>query len=369
LFSFLCCCLAWQEVNSLPQGPEQVGASWYAAARLAYSTVAVRLWDDDGPLGKIGCWRIYLSRIMDKGCRYNLSIMWDCLTACFRRCAYDDLVVWSDCGPSFRCREFLGSLSKDAMDLCPTLRRVGLEFGAPKHFKSVVDRKFGEITATLKNITLRRTISEVEELQTEYTAAHAQRIAIDNMIAPETYICFMPGDREKVKHTVFKLSSTMAPVMGCYSWSATRLDSRRKDLHGRGIHFMKLTNILFRAHLLTGHPSSIMEQGHPVVDDEDEPEGLVPPIPDEDPALLHTTQIYNNWRVSYRRSEPERPSHDKFKNVLKSRHQVLGPILHRLPEARRHKTDKQLKLQSEASGVRSACSATRYAAGMKARRF
>eukprot|EP00974_Lingulodinium_polyedra_P131594 11218340-Lingulodinium_polyedra.AAC.1 len=76
---------------------------------------------------------------MDKSTVYNVAILWDALEHFFDGKDYSDILIWSDCGSNFRSTSMVGTGAHRLFEHYPTLKRVRLEFGAPKHFKSVCD--------------------------------------------------------------------------------------------------------------------------------------------------------------------------------------------------------------------------------------
>ena len=63
-----------KEIQTLPVGPVEVSAIWYAQSRLAFSTLGIHVWAQG-----VNEMHTVLSRVMDKSCEYPLAVLWDLL--------------------------------------------------------------------------------------------------------------------------------------------------------------------------------------------------------------------------------------------------------------------------------------------------
>ena len=64
---------ATTETNSLPLGPRDIGATWYANARLAYNTFGLYLQGDCLPKGAL--WMIFMTRVVEKSSNLAQAIL------------------------------------------------------------------------------------------------------------------------------------------------------------------------------------------------------------------------------------------------------------------------------------------------------
>ena len=126
-----------QEVQTLPRGHREVSSIWYAQHRLAYSTMASHSWTCTHRQ-----WFFHLGRAMETSCMYALSIVQDIFEHInWRELKIETVVVWTDGPRQFRNRRWLGTLG--FLELRHRgLKKVCVEFGCPKHFKSTCDGKF-----------------------------------------------------------------------------------------------------------------------------------------------------------------------------------------------------------------------------------
>ena len=118
----------------MPRGPVEIGPIWFAGSRLAYSTCGIKVWG--AGQHNNGEWFIYVSRVVDKSCRYSMSILIDVLG----RLNFEgvtDVTIWSDAGTHFRSYQMMGTICKHVME---TYRcNFQLNYGLEKHFKNVCD--------------------------------------------------------------------------------------------------------------------------------------------------------------------------------------------------------------------------------------
>ena len=237
---------------------------------------------------------------MEKGSRFVIAILFDLLNRFWSNEHYDKLLIWSDCGPNFRCSSFMGTCCKDVMEAFPGIEQIDLEYGAPKHFKSVCDGKFGSIQRAKKNAAHNQVIREVEQLQEIDTNEFEERFAMTEQIPKEEYLVFMPPIKMSVPLTTMKLASAQAPIMSCFSWNLRRLGRRRRPLVGRCGLANTLTGIHLKANLLTGFSDKVDRKGHPEIDCNAKGQELAQeddgPHFKDNGILQHSVKVHHGWR-------------------------------------------------------------------------
>ena len=63
-----------KELFTLPVGPNELGAQWYARARLGVRCLACYCWGAGAPSGK---WLTYMSRCQELTAKFSITILWD----------------------------------------------------------------------------------------------------------------------------------------------------------------------------------------------------------------------------------------------------------------------------------------------------
>ena len=123
-------------------GPREAITEWYANARLAYCILSFYCWSAGD---KVGHWRTYISRVMEKGAIYSLALLQDLVAwlrahdPAFRHCTEVDL--WSDCGRHFRNLTTMGTIG--AKLTLETGMVWHQHLGAECHFENVCGGYYG----------------------------------------------------------------------------------------------------------------------------------------------------------------------------------------------------------------------------------
>lgn len=346
-----------KEVQTLAVGPTETNAIWYAGARLGVGITGVKIWAANLP--PQGKWITLLTRVMEKKAVFVAAMLWDLLKHHIDLTGVVNVVIWSDSGTNFRCNRLIASCSM--MIEAFKFFRMNLEFGPEHHFKSIVDGLFGHLTHAKNNAALTRMISDIDGLCDAYREDYTRRRLLDPSIAEEVYVNYMPPAKDTVKSCIFHKASIKSPIRQCYSYSLTRTDARRTSMFGRGENEFTLTGLLLRCHMLTGQHAALLRQSHPtlaaedVSDDEREAADPRddPPVPPE--PMTHLTRDHQGWRTSYRQSEPERSTPDRFDKLLITKAKTLKVNLRSHDEPARHRS--RAKIQEAAQQKRAKLSA------------
>ena len=291
-------------------GPAEIGQAHFAGARLGFSVWGARCWMAGWRKHPAGLMTSYISRIIEKGTVYLVTILGDLLDRVLgedseEMKAVSSVVLWSDVGPHYRSNRFLGQCAV----VWPQRHRVNFSicYCLEQHGKGLIDSFFGKF-----NQTLRRE-SEVSEINSLDAVVHAQRKRYElgltlqqDGIMHEEYIEYTPTVlRHQTQTVLIARKSLLAPLKGCHAWTCTIADKRRKSFIGKD---RWVTGVEVRAVLLPGMRSSADRTGFlQIAPDEDEEKEKEEPA-DEDEALeaMHgDTCEYMGWRCSYRKSEPE----------------------------------------------------------------
>ena len=120
---------------NLPQGPNEVSRLFFAPARLAVAVCTAKAWGKN--IQPQGRYVTVMSRVLEKGARYTAQVM-DAIISRLDLTGVRTLKIWSDCGPHFRCSEFMATVvfrNAEEKKLNTKIR-----FGVEKEFKNGIDR-------------------------------------------------------------------------------------------------------------------------------------------------------------------------------------------------------------------------------------
>ena len=98
----------------------------------------------------------------------------------------EEVILWSDGGPHFRCREVVGNLLSSYMRDALHFRFI-VNYFAPSHGKSEVDAIFGLFANVLKEYTPIDEIHAADELRNFFENKFAQ-FSVGRKYYPRTYI-------------------------------------------------------------------------------------------------------------------------------------------------------------------------------------
>lgn len=315
---------------------EQAGV-FYACNRLSVTTWTCFLWSRE--LGEKGVLFTVFSRVLNKNSTMALALIRLALER-HHRPNYEQLCLWSDCGPHFRSKRSISTLV--GVLAWEYKMHSSWSFWAEQHGKSTIDGYFGTLSQQASEKSHARDIVTISDLVATFEEAAELRQKTKGTFALEEFIEHDPPEMTKVPMIQFTESTwrATASVQACYSWHARLTDSRRLTPYGRGFLRTTMTAIDFKAMLLTGMRGADHRTTHPQVIDEMEPP---PPENDEVPIPLGMeTKIFRGWRVSYRFQQAEVVDRQKIKDKLVRKADAMIEVLPRLPEGHRHRTDLQL---------------------------
>jgi hypothetical protein len=351
LLLFVCLLCCQQENGTLPIGPTQCGAEWYAGSRQGYSTCGSYCWSsttDEMAKGKYIC---QLSRVVEKSSAYALACMMDTMEKLEKMGWLDGQVaiqIFVDCGPSFRSREWISTILYKLPDRWR--RNTFLNFFLESHGKTQLDGFFGVLSRRRTEAALSKKITTVEELVDVYQYDDAFVLR-----ARESFCGFLPDyKKEEAPSCLFTRSSMPCGVRGSYSWASIVLDARRVSLCASD--GLKVTGPSLRAFRIPGMHAGPLNTTTPVLVLDKKTE---PPDADEQPEPMHhadlslQAKVHDGWRLAYRTSRPEDYETSKSEEKLRRRHNLLGAAaVASLPQAHRHRSAAQLQAASEAASAK-----------------
>jgi len=237
-----------------------VGEDWYAGMRLACSTVGVHVWAQG-----VDNFYTYLSRCMEKTALYPLTVLDDILKDEQYK-DYKHIEMWADGASNFKNSIFLGTCGFQYLER-HKWKSFSAQFGAPKHFKSVIDTHFAHLAHIKKSYCLKEFLLDIPDLVKAYEQAFDQ---IYNIHGGTKHIVnnFQPPEKAELPFYKFTCESCMG-IQGSFSFLVTRNDDRRKSLRGRAPYLDLLTGLTMKSFGMTRGPSAQAKTGTPMLEDFD----------------------------------------------------------------------------------------------------
>lgn len=287
------CCFLLEEVTTVPFGPEETAEQWRSSERLAISCLGVKVWAR-------GFSRMFtvLCRCLEKGPAYPLAVL-DWILGQLPMRSIHTLELWQDGPTSWKNRYIIGTLSYHTLSRF-VLRRVGIHYGCPKHFKEQLDSHFAGLVAARKRSC--RTVTTIAELAQLYRDHFNSQTIVSSHT--EVVVEFALPTRASVEIHPFLVESCMG-IAHNYSWVAVRNDRRRDTqarLHGQLHNWTTLTGLTLRCSPATGVAAGADRTCMPVLD-------LAAPVPDSDDLVLMPgdmpvdISMHSGWRCSYMRHD------------------------------------------------------------------
>ena len=324
----------YADVRSLPVGPGETGAQWYANNRLGYNTLVAFI---VGPgLHHAGEIFVYLTRVMEKPALLSCAILLDIVKQLPIKPMEHSLDVWQDAGRHFRAYDVLSCLANNVISQagCHTGWYAGHEHhmkGRPDGIISALNR----IRDTAKN---GQTISELEHLADLYRRDGD----IKGLHEGYTFRCplhvkvFWPPNKTALRRQIRVVVPASLPCVlshtHCYTFSKN--DRRRQRLTGNGDERDVLTAVDVRTRLLPGFTRAVESEKTrmrfcPV--GEALPEDIADPDVEEGDraVILHETKVHDDWRISYRKGDVENDTKrpQKFRARLQRKLMCFKPLL------------------------------------------
>jgi len=296
----------------LPVGPIEVSTVWYAQSRLASSTMGLHIWADG-----VNEMHTILSRVMEKTVTYTMAVLWDVLNKREGTATFDHFVLWSDGGSNLKNSTVIGTAGHDML-VKFGWTSAQLNFGAPKHFKTLIDGDFGTLTHVRHLASLRRMLCDVDDV-VDVFQVHFAATAVRHPDQPKRFVYnFTPPEKASVPVSKFTLASC-GGIRHSYSWTVTLNDKRRANtLRGRRPFHNRLTGLTLRNHGMTACRAVAEKTLHPELDDRvgDEAADDEGGEPMAVESLERDTKFYRGWRCSYCKVEEQAVKHNRFHSYL-----------------------------------------------------
>ena len=241
---------AVQENDTTPRGPNEVGETWRATARLGYSVHSTLLWSAAHPLP--GTVITITTRVMEKTALSTVHV----LEQVMRRAtelgllneAITDVCMWSDPGPHYRANRVLAACCVR----WPVIfkRDSHLRYGLEHHTKEDMDRFLSILDRRLCDWEKSAWLKTTSDLCVCWEAGASAR---QQPKPHEVFIDFVPT----VHRTEFdallpflRRESLPATMRGTHAWTFKAMDKRRKSMIGRG--GITVTGVSTRSETLPG---------------------------------------------------------------------------------------------------------------------
>lgn len=351
--------LDMEEIATLPKGPGQTSAMWYANERLAYSTMGVHIFS-----GAMDKFVLLLGRTMDKSTAYAFAT----LEASLRLAEVDfqeieEVQVWTDGPRQFKSLTWIASLSDLFFKTYPKITKVGINYGCPKHFKACLDRLFGVVRNATHDEATRKMLEGIGDVTSSLQHFFAQQQKNNPNSIPVIVNHFEPPEKSSLPLSRYSGASCFG-INHSYAFTVTRTDARRKNLRGRGCQSQTMTGLLLKNTLMTNVPGVAARTGHPVLEnraDQADEEDPAPVPADGSPPL--STKWWKGWRCSYKKDETPSEQSNRLQKTLSANHNTLAPALHRAKEPFRCKTmqEKSEAMEKATEKRRARAKATRAA--------
>lgn len=311
-----------KEVFTLPIGPAEISAQWYARSRLAVNNLGIVVW---GAGQKAQSYYSVLSRVMEKTSEYTVAAF-AYVCARLNLAETDQVVVWTDVGTHFRSYKVLASLA------IHILQEYGLpviqNYGAESHMKNLADGRFAHQTMCKDRCALTRELNSISDCVDMWQGDFEERRSFSDDIGDEQYLEFFPPP--KVEVPVFQFTDkgrANIAIKTCHSWEFTLKDKRRKNIFGLPPNDNVLTNVIACARMLPGRRSPDDTKFMPII----KRAGEVEPGVDAEPELeddgegrlkLHT-KFLDGWKCSYKLDAPEKKPYRTQRAKLQAKLKVL----------------------------------------------
>jgi hypothetical protein len=354
---------SWEENVNLPLTRIEQAGQFYAQNRLGVTIWGAHVWDEE--TGSMGEFFTIASRVLEKSGIMAMALITEAVGR-YRKPWHEALVLWSDCGPHFRCKVSLSTLSAN---LAWSLKlHATWNFWVEMHGKSIVDGYFGLLASTAKTISMQRDLCTVDDLVGAYREGAQLRQEQEGgpgARTPETFLVHDPPEKERVPTSRYAESTwrSTSACKGCYSWHTQILDSRRETPFGKGANSKVLTAIDFKAMLMTNLKGASHRTVHPSMAEESEPTPDPDLDGDEDEPAEETlgmkTSLWRGWRTSYRMKEAEKVDVPATVRRLRSKQASTIEGLAKIPMASRHRTSAELETAAQASSSAASARAKR----------
>ena len=182
----------YKENYKLPITKNQEGRAWYNKTQVTCLSFLVYQKSSSGDMNKTVF--TYLSPCLSDTGSFTLQCLERVLKdEVFRDCT--EVILWSDGGPHFRCKEVVGRVLSDRFSTHYGMRFV-INYFAPSHGKSEIDSVFGLFSRIVKDYMPVSTIRDANDLCEFFTSKFTQlqigRKHCQRIYKFRTYALFFP---------------------------------------------------------------------------------------------------------------------------------------------------------------------------------
>jgi hypothetical protein len=260
--------------DTLPIGPKEDGAWWYANARLSITLLVILVWGEQ----LHPTFYTYCSYCMEQTPGFVIACFMDLRARLNADVVFERFHVFCDVGRHFQASRFIGYI----LSLVPgSVREAEITFFPPGHGKGKCDGQGGRMEHTLNDLARRSVISTLEQYCNLLQKA-ADLESVQNPGAPKClYIAFTPPAKTMIPKTFLDtvaLATAGLAIQSTFQWSMSKVGLRPE---------------LFR-HPLPGSPSD--KSIRPVLHSGGKGEGK-----GNDDEKLN-----GPWKTAYRKQEPEK---------------------------------------------------------------
>ena len=157
----------------MPLGPDEIGAQWYARARLGVRCLACKVW---GAGQRNGRWLTYLSRCQELTGKFSLTILTDMLSRISLNEAKKICFIM-DCGPHFRAYEVVATAGTALVD--KFRKDVAVWYGLECHLKGFKDGVLAFLNQLKAQSAADRNIDDIDDLVKVFTEDFEARLQLD----------------------------------------------------------------------------------------------------------------------------------------------------------------------------------------------
>ena len=288
--------------RTLPIGPVETSAWWYANARLQVNLMGWYIWGT----GRVPMYIVLLSDILDHSCTYTQAGFERVLQEVGPCDAFDSLQMWSDVGKHYRATQHLSywlyTLPKKHK------KTTRIDFLEAEHGKGVLDAMFGRIQMWTKTIARTTTIKAVAQWANLLQARADSYVKINPGGPVYKFIHFKPGPRKQYGRDWVDFADIGIRCNSTYSLSSSLTDGG---------------DVVVSDHVLTGKPAQVRRVAKLL------PKPLagadLEDAPDETTVLAAAIACANEakedadgWKRAFRKTAPEesKPHIKKMRNTF-----------------------------------------------------
>lgn len=186
----------FKENLKLGSGPVEVGNDFYSKSQVTCLGFAVYLCSEDGSI--VTHYFDFISYCLSHDAFFAKQCLAQLIPKIQNKSTQPlhTMTFWLDCGPHFRCYEFLHFLLKEIPQKYANIQTTMANFFAPHHGKSPVDAHFSHISKSVKSFTTKHKLTHIEQLKNAIDIYFANSSSIVEVIIFE---CPQRGDKFKLQ--------------------------------------------------------------------------------------------------------------------------------------------------------------------------